>query len=75
MAISSPGSGRKLQLDIALTNVFVGFRLFYPGCVDDLVLVDNRRVARKAKAKMHTLFGWSSIVAALLAPVAGRDKP
>jgi hypothetical protein len=57
MAISSPGSGRKLQREIALTNVFVGFRLFYPGCVDDPVLVDKRRVARKAKAKMHTLFG------------------
>src|SRR6478672_13415496 len=57
IAMSSPGSGRKLQREIALTNVFVGFQLFDPGCVDDLALVDNRRVARKAKAKMHVLLG------------------
>jgi hypothetical protein len=50
--MSSPGSGRKLQRQVALTNVFVGFQLFDPGCVDDLAPVDNRRVARKAKAKM-----------------------
>src|SRR6185437_9669817 len=30
---------------------------FDPGCVDDLALVDNRRVARNAKAKMHVLLG------------------
>src|SRR4029078_4745145 len=55
MAMSSPGPGRKLQREVALTNVVVGFQLFDPGCVDDLALVDNRRVARKAKAKMHVL--------------------
>ncbi len=38
-------------------NVFVGFQLFDPGCVDDLAFVDNRRVARKATAKMHALAG------------------
>jgi hypothetical protein len=57
MVISAPGSGRKLQREVALTNVFVGFQLFDLGCVDDLALVDNRRVARKAKAKMHVLLG------------------
>src|SRR6478736_7474 len=55
--MSSPGTGRKLQREVALTNVIVGFQLFDPGCVDDLALVDNRRVARKAKAKMHVLLG------------------
>src|SRR4051812_1917802 len=57
IAMSSPGSGRKLQREVALTNVIVGFQLFDPGCVDDLALVDNCRVARKAKAKMHVLLG------------------
>src|SRR6476620_8153765 len=57
IAMSSPGSGRKLQRELALTNVFVGFQLFDSGCVDDLALVDNRRVARKAKAKMHARLG------------------
>ena len=40
-----------------LTNVIVSFQLFDSRCVDDLALVDNRRVARKAKAKMHVLLG------------------
>src|SRR6185437_1147005 len=47
----------KLQRKVALTNVIVGFQLLDPGCVDDLALVDNRRVARNAKAKMHVLLG------------------
>src|SRR5215471_810779 len=46
-----------LQRKIALANVVVGLQLFDGGCVDDLALVDNRRVARKAKAKMHVLLG------------------
>src|SRR6188472_4136240 len=57
ITMSPPGSGQKLQREVALTNVFVGFQLFDPGCVDDLALVDNCRVARKAKAKMHVLLG------------------
>src|SRR5690349_21031260 len=50
-------TARKLQRQIALPNVIVGFQLFDTGCVDDLALVDNRRVGRKAKAKMHVLLG------------------
>src|SRR3954465_58373 len=57
IAISSPGSDRKLQREVALTNIFVGFRLFDPGCVDDLPPVGKHRAARKAKAKMHALVG------------------
>src|SRR5687767_11849307 len=49
--------GRQLEREIALPNIIVGLQLFDGGCVDDLALVDNRRVARKAKAKMHVLFG------------------
>jgi hypothetical protein len=55
--MSSPGSGRKPQREVALTNVFVGFQLFDPGCVDDPAPADKRRADRKAKAKMHALLG------------------
>src|SRR4051794_12853191 len=57
MVIPPPGRAKSLEREVALTNFFVGFQLFDPGCVDDLALVDNRRVARKAKAKMHVLLG------------------
>src|SRR6476620_10039190 len=50
-------SGSCSQRQIALPDVDVGLQLFDGGCVDDLALVDNRRVARKAKAKMHVLLG------------------
>src|SRR4029453_11084398 len=53
----APPDRRSLQREIALANVVVGLQLFDGGCVDDLALVDNRRVARKAKAKMHVLLG------------------
>src|SRR5437870_13567688 len=56
-AIVPPPPAECSQGQIALPNVIVGFQLFDGGCVDDLALVDNRRVARKAKAKMHVLLG------------------
>src|SRR5229473_6780252 len=46
----------RLQREIALANIVVGFQILDASGVDDLAFVDDGGMARQPKAEMHVLF-------------------
>ena len=54
--INSDKTVLRLQREIALANVVVGFQVLDGSGVNDLALVDDSGVAGQPKTEMHVLF-------------------